>query len=601
MNTTRGVLYLAILGVLISPIMASAHSFTDVSTELGSRLDLLIQKGIIQDRPDTGKYLLGQVVNRAEATKVIFADRDITQFDGNILPFKDVSDKEWYMPYMRAAYALGVMKGYPDNTLHPGDGVKKAEFFTMLYRMHSAYFSVSGDKKEISFSDVHKEDWFYDSVRWALSTFYPIKGDTFDPNQTLTREDMALIMYDYVEYFDHEMSRKDFGAITLAPFYPPQSDAETRNNTAMNDSQREMAGGGSEQLLPPIIYRSQVKYEYTGPALTDLPQEVRVRKVLGDAKGNSVSIDLLKQIIPGSLRGVVDSVSAKNALIQSFNFMLDPSNSYRYYLDLGYGTFSITQDWEQQDTYAGGDVNEEPNSLQLVAVVKKFLNYMGINLDGYGAGEVDLTWKQWQEQTPPEERTFPNYYSVTFPLLMDMMPVYSEWGYPEQAIVASIFAPQMKVTNVNGSVPRETVDAMYKSLTWDAVLEHALNGGLDSPYEPYYPEDLLSLKDLPMPTEEPMGNPIRIPTEDWNPKVVVQDVTVTLTKAEKVMLLLNTYDDNGSWSDQEYYVPGIMFQGVARVETPGEDPVTNQDVRITVPLLQEEDLVKPGSYIYAKG
>ncbi len=602
-----------VLLTVLAPMNTLGASFTDVGAEFSGKLDVLISHGIVENGESFNPT---RKVNRAEAAKMILATRGIALGKEETPRFKDVDGKAWYAPYIAAASDIEVLKGFPDGTVRPANGVKKAEFFTMLYRMHKAYFTVPKVSAVVdTYEDVTKSEWYFEPVAWALGSFYKKTGEKFDPNNDLTREDVAHIMLEYVTYFSKEIAAKGFGVISSEPFYAPQSDAESRNETGRYEAE-SMTMSPDDKMAstlpyyPGTIYRSQVKYEYTGRPLEGLGEDVAVYKMITGDQGFPVSVEALTAVVPGFLHGIVDQLQPGSIMVESINFVTGLGNEYRYYLDLAYGSFSISEDYRQArgDEVAYDALTDAPNPLQLTSKAKDFLKSMGISLEGYGPGEVDLSWRDYGDGYIPE------YHNVVFPKLVDGMSVYSEWGYPDQALNASIFAPKMKISNVNGYFDGKRVGSNYASKDWSSVLEDALNGGVNSPYVPYYPEEpyYFDVQDLPMPLALPNGEEVTMSSgmtisEIPSPKVpekieyIDQTVTVSLSKAEKVMILVRSYEAGDYYRPRQFYVPGVMFQGVARIATPGEETRTDSNIRVMVPLVTEEFFDKPGTYMYAKG
>lgn len=54
---------------------------------------------------------------------------------GAEVPFTDVEEGAWYAPYLRAAYAAGLIGGYDDGTFRPDEAVSRQELITVLGRL----------------------------------------------------------------------------------------------------------------------------------------------------------------------------------------------------------------------------------------------------------------------------------------------------------------------------------------------------------------------------------------------------------------------------------------------------------------------------------
>lgn len=107
------------------------------------------------------------------------------------LPFTDVSG--WYADDVRYVYYFGLMNGMSNTTFAPNDTLTRAQLVTILYRMEER------DKVEFKgvFTDVPAGQWYSDAVEWAAANgIVNGMGDgTFRPNDAITREQIAAILY----------------------------------------------------------------------------------------------------------------------------------------------------------------------------------------------------------------------------------------------------------------------------------------------------------------------------------------------------------------------------------------------------------------------
>lgn len=111
--------------------------------------------------------------------------------------FTDVPETEWYYESVMAAYEKGLMKGVSETEFAPNDEVTRAMFVTVLHRMSGNTI----DTKDIPFSDVAADSYYAAAVSWAKRSEI-VKGVTeneFAPDQKVTREQMAAMLYRYAE------------------------------------------------------------------------------------------------------------------------------------------------------------------------------------------------------------------------------------------------------------------------------------------------------------------------------------------------------------------------------------------------------------------
>lgn len=81
-----------------------------------------------------GDFVPNGAVNRVEALKMIlnFAGTKIDNSESHIIPFPDVDNAAWYIPYVATAFTNGIIKGNDDGTLKPETTVNRAEALKML-------------------------------------------------------------------------------------------------------------------------------------------------------------------------------------------------------------------------------------------------------------------------------------------------------------------------------------------------------------------------------------------------------------------------------------------------------------------------------------
>ena len=120
---------------------------------------------------------------------------------GRILPpemnFKDVTPKKWFYDAAKYVFEKGLMTGKTEDTFAPNENMTRAQLVTVLYRMENQP-SVS---TKAPFTDL-KQAWYRDAVAWAYeNSIVNGKNETeFDPLGSITREQMAAILYRYCEY-----------------------------------------------------------------------------------------------------------------------------------------------------------------------------------------------------------------------------------------------------------------------------------------------------------------------------------------------------------------------------------------------------------------
>lgn len=121
------------------------------------------------------------------------------------LPYTDVSQSDWFYPYVAFAYERAWMTGTSETTFSPEETTTRAMLVTVLYRLEGkpAVDAASG------FSDVSSGSYYADAVAWAKANGI-VNGTsetTFSPNEPVTREQTAAILYRYAQYKGNDVEK----------------------------------------------------------------------------------------------------------------------------------------------------------------------------------------------------------------------------------------------------------------------------------------------------------------------------------------------------------------------------------------------------------
>lgn len=119
------------------------------------------------------------------------------------LPFTDVKASDWYYDAAQYVYENGMMSGTGTDTFSPGGTTTRGMIVTVLHSMEG---TPSASGKE--FSDVPADQWYSKAVAWASANgiVSGYENGTFGPNNAVTREQMATILYGYAQYKGYDTS-----------------------------------------------------------------------------------------------------------------------------------------------------------------------------------------------------------------------------------------------------------------------------------------------------------------------------------------------------------------------------------------------------------
>lgn len=116
--------------------------------------------------------------------------------------FIDVPSTAWYAEAVQYVADKGLMQGESSRRFSPNNNLTRAMLVTVLYRMEGEPQTAAGT----DFSDVRSDMWYSDAIAWASDSGI-VKGysDTlFGTDDNITREQMAVIFYNYLGYRQYE-------------------------------------------------------------------------------------------------------------------------------------------------------------------------------------------------------------------------------------------------------------------------------------------------------------------------------------------------------------------------------------------------------------
>ena len=113
-------------------------------------------------------------------------------------PFKDVTTDHPFYEDIKYVYEKGLMQGVSEDIFQSGTTTTRGMIATILYRMEGEPVV----KNASSFKDVADGMFYTKAVAWAAANGI-VNGyadGTFQPDQTISREQMAAILYRYAQY-----------------------------------------------------------------------------------------------------------------------------------------------------------------------------------------------------------------------------------------------------------------------------------------------------------------------------------------------------------------------------------------------------------------
>lgn len=113
-------------------------------------------------------------------------------------PFDDLQLVPWAKESILALNSMGIINGKGNGKFAPGDEVTREEFVAMILRA----MNVPLKETECNFEDLEKEAWYYHYIATSseISLINGISENVFGVGETLTREQMAVMLHRVLEY-----------------------------------------------------------------------------------------------------------------------------------------------------------------------------------------------------------------------------------------------------------------------------------------------------------------------------------------------------------------------------------------------------------------
>ena len=167
--------------------------------------------------------------------------------DETSLPFTDVANDHWAYQDIADIYSAGLMTGTSADTFSPELSVNRAMLVSILYRLEDA----SSKPADAGFTDVADNAWYADAVNWAKeNNIVSGYSDTlFGPEDTLTREQFAAILYRYAAFKGYDTTTSDNA--TLDNFTDASSISSGFDNVLLWANDKGYIGGMTETTLAP--------------------------------------------------------------------------------------------------------------------------------------------------------------------------------------------------------------------------------------------------------------------------------------------------------------------------------------------------------------
>ena len=118
--------------------------------------------------------------------------------------FGDLTATAWYHDGVHYCLENGLMRGVSGGKFLPDGSTTRAQLVTILWRLEGSPETTGA----VRFGDTADGAWYTEAVRWAVGCGV-VKGydnECFGPNDAVTREQMAAILYRYAQHKCYDVS-----------------------------------------------------------------------------------------------------------------------------------------------------------------------------------------------------------------------------------------------------------------------------------------------------------------------------------------------------------------------------------------------------------
>lgn len=121
-------------------------------------------------------------------------------------PFVDVTEGAWYYDAIRYCYIHGLMRGTTKTTFSPYLPTSRGMIAATLWRMEGS----PAASRPNTFADVPDSQYYTEAITWAAEKGIVdgYSDELFGPEDAITREQMAAVLYRYASYKDYDDGRQ---------------------------------------------------------------------------------------------------------------------------------------------------------------------------------------------------------------------------------------------------------------------------------------------------------------------------------------------------------------------------------------------------------
>lgn len=375
-----------------------------------------------------------------------------------------------------------------------------------------------------------------------------IEADSALPTNTVTINNLSPAAFGVLQSATGDQALPSQATISARP-QPMSNDPFMPPTVVPEGAEPAMA----KMIMPPMGEYTQTTYEYQGD-LTIPTGTVDVFK-----RSNAPTAPAADKSVTGFAQNLLNWSTLGSLRLQNINVEVAGNSKYSVYIDYPSATMSLSRIYTAaehpqnncmaDDCWQRNQLTEADmlTSEEALATAQSFVNTMGIDTSAYGEPMITQNWQiMFARTTDKSSFYFPEQMNVTFPLLINNVPVYEEYGSP-YGLSMSIDVRTNTVASVNNLAVYNFDRSAYAAVSDAQVVRDALaRGGVHGWADP-------TAKKTTVSTSEPLA--VLMHTSTW---------------------------DQSTQTSTELFVPALAF----KVSSPSENMYDNREF-VVVPLVQE--------------
>jgi len=125
------------------------------------------------------------------------------------LPFIDVTETAWYYSHVHTVWENSLFQGTTQNLFGPQETMTRAMFVQVLANMEGMDLSAYITTAPLFEDATNVTAWYFAAVQWAAihEISHNLNPNFFEPSRAITREEMSVMLHNYIVNQDVEFSR----------------------------------------------------------------------------------------------------------------------------------------------------------------------------------------------------------------------------------------------------------------------------------------------------------------------------------------------------------------------------------------------------------